>query len=79
MPITYKKTVAVLDGVCAIEDAEILYHWLQDHPNAKVNLKTCTHLHTALLQVLMQQQVDISLMPQQQSLRDWLHPLLQTQ
>ncbi len=53
MSITYKKTVAVLDGRLAVEEAESLFDWLLNKPNAKVNLKDLTFAHTAILQLLM--------------------------
>ncbi|MET0026914.1 MAG: hypothetical protein ABW101_04705 [Candidatus Thiodiazotropha sp.] len=53
MTIEFKKTVAVLDGICAIEEAETLLEWLLENPKGKLNLKQCEHMHTSILQVLM--------------------------
>ncbi|WP_025322986.1 hypothetical protein [Deferrisoma camini] len=72
MPITFKKTVAVLEGVCAVEDAEGLLAWLQSHPRGKVNLKRVEHLHTAVLQVLMAASPAISAWPEDPDLAQWL-------
>lgn len=53
MTIRFKKTVAVLDDICTIEEAETLLEWLLDNPKGKLNFKQCKHIHTAILQVLM--------------------------
>lgn len=74
--MTYKKTVAVLEGVCTVEEAEDLLIWLQNRPRAKVNLKRCTHLHAALLQVLMATGVPVSAWPEDPGLRVWLEVAL---
>ena len=43
----------VLDGVCAVEDAEPLLQRLQATPAASVDWTQCRQLHTAVLQVIM--------------------------
>ncbi len=53
MAIIFKKTVAMLEDICTIEEAETLLEWLLDNPKGKVNFKQCEHIHTAILQVLM--------------------------
>ncbi len=76
MPIIYKKTVAVLEGVCEIEEAETLLSWLLEHPKGKLNLKRLEHPHTALLQVLMALRPDVSVFPEVEDVANWLQPLL---
>ncbi len=63
MPIEFKKTVAVCNGVCSIEEAETLLGWLLENPKGKVNLKSCEQLHTAIVQVLMASKVAFSALP----------------
>lgn len=53
MPIESRKSLATCSGVCSVEEAETLLGWLQDHPKGKLSLKSCEHLHTAVLQVLI--------------------------
>jgi len=77
MPINYKKTVAVLDGHCQIEEAEVLLEWLLEHPKAKLNLKGCTQIHTAVLQVLMASAAVISIWPEDALISAWLKPILE--
>ena len=43
----------ILDGVCAVEDAEPLLQMLQATPAAAVDWTRCRQLHTAVLQVIM--------------------------
>jgi len=45
--------IIVLDGECAVEDAETLLRLLQAQPEGPVDWSACTRLHTAVLQVLM--------------------------
>ncbi len=43
----------ILDGVCAVEDAEPLLQMLQATPAAVVDWTQCRQLHTAVLQVIL--------------------------
>jgi hypothetical protein len=43
----------VLDGRCPVEDAEALLELLQATSAAPLDWTKCTHLHTAVLQVIM--------------------------
>ena len=72
MPITYKKTVAVLDEVCEIEEAESLLGWLLEHPKGRLNLKRLSHPHTAVLQVMMALRPEISAIPDDPEVASWL-------
>lgn len=68
MPLTTKVKVAVLEGACAADEAETLLAWLIEKPQGQLNLKQCTHLHTAVLQVMMASGAKISIWPQDQQL-----------
>jgi ribosome maturation factor RimP len=70
------KNVACFKGVCTVEEAESLLQWLQDQQRAKVTLKECTHLHAAILQVLMAAKVMVTLPPDDPDLAQWLIPAL---
>ena len=43
----------VLDGRCLVEEAEPLLQFLQASPAARLDWRQCTHLHTAVLQVIL--------------------------
>ena len=43
----------VLEGVCPVEDAEVLLQLLQTMPTAALDWTPCRQLHTAVLQVVL--------------------------
>lgn len=45
--------IILLQGVCAIEDAEALLRHLSAEPGTQVDWSACEHAHTAIIQVLM--------------------------
>lgn len=76
MSIEYKKTVAIMEGECAVEDAEVLLEWILLNPKGKINLKQCEHMHTAVLQVLMAVNPSVSVWPDKDSPACWLSTVL---
>lgn len=76
MAIDYKKQVAHLRDQLGAEEADTLFSWLQENPKASLNLSRCTHLHAAVLQVLILLRPSISVWPDQVELTHWLKPLL---
>jgi hypothetical protein len=42
----------MLEGDCPVEDAEPLLQMLQGGPRPRLDWTTCSHLHTAVLQVV---------------------------
>ena len=75
MPIDYDDALLVCRDLVSGDDAEELLGWLQGRPTAKVDLRDCSHLHPATLQVLLAAAVQIQAWPQEPSLRSWLEPL----
>lgn len=43
----------VLEGVCPVEDAEVLLQLLQSGPAPALDWTTCLQIHTAVLQVIL--------------------------
>jgi hypothetical protein len=78
MPIEFKKQKAVFRGGATVEEAEALLEWLQTKPAAKVDLSTCSHLHTADLQVLMAAKTEVASWPADSDLRAWLETALKS-
>jgi hypothetical protein len=76
VPIEFKKNRAVFRDEVTVEEAEGLLEWLQTRPTAKADLASCSHMHTANLQVLMTAKVGISSWPKNSELRAWLEPAL---
>ena len=77
MSVEYKKkSVQLIDDV-GVDDAEGLLQWLQANPKATINLSRCTHVHAAVLQVLMAAGMTVTSWPQDSQLDGWLRPALQ--
>ncbi len=45
--------IVILEGACSVEDAEPVLRLLQANPPPAVDWTTCSHLHTAVIQVLL--------------------------
>lgn len=76
MPIRFDKNSVILEGACTVEEALPLLEHLQLHRKAKVAMHACTHLHSAVLQVLMGTHPAISSLPEEDFMRRWLSPAL---
>ncbi len=76
MPIVKKKTVLQLEGHCTVEEAEDLLQWLDANPRGRLNLRACTHCHTAIIQVLMARRPLVSAEPDDPFLRRQILPLI---
>ena len=67
----------LLQGVCALEDAEVLLRCLAVDPEAGVDWSACEQAHTAVIQVLLATKVRIVGFPTNSFLRDHLSAFLQ--
>lgn len=76
MPLRFNKNSVALEDACTVEEALTLLEFLQANPAARLNLRGCTQMHTALLQVLMAVGPKIVALPAEDFLRRWLTPLL---
>ncbi len=45
--------IVILEGACTVEDAEPLLQLLQTTPAPAVDWTICSHLHTAVVQVIL--------------------------
>jgi hypothetical protein len=72
MPIHYTETEARIEEQCTVEEAEPLFEWLQEHPEGRVDLSACDHMHTAILQVLMALRPPVSAPPDEPFFARWL-------
>jgi len=72
MAIAYKKSRAVFSEVAGAEEAEGLLEWLSKHPKGKIDLKECSHLHPANLQVLMASGCAAYVAPSDPGLAAWV-------
>lgn len=71
MPIAFQDRLAVFHEVVEAIDAEPLWAWMVQGP-AQVDLRTCTHLHAAVLQVLLAARPGIVAWPDDPELRQWM-------
>jgi hypothetical protein len=76
MPLNFTEDTVTADGAAIVEDALTLLEFLQSHANAKVDLGSCTHLHTAVLQVLLAATPEIVALPREAFLARWLSQAL---
>lgn len=72
MVLELKKTLAHLSEEVAVQEAEALLEWIQANPKGKLVLTDCTHLHTAVLQVILRTGVAIQKPPTDPDLALWL-------
>lgn len=76
MPLDLSGNVARFADVCTVEEALDLLEWARQNTPPRVDLGACTHLHTALLQVLMASDARIVAPPEDPFLKQWITPLL---
>lgn len=77
MPLRAEGTVLHLEAVCGVEEALALLEQLAAPVPPAVDLGACTHLHTALVQVLAACRPNVATPPGDPFLARWLMPLLQ--
>jgi hypothetical protein len=60
MSVLFDGNVARLHGDCPVADAETLATGLQAYPDCKIDLSAAGHLHTAVVQILLAFDAEIS-------------------
>ena len=63
MPIVYGGDTAQFLDACVVDEALDLLEWLRGQPQAKIDLETCTHLHTSLFQLILATRPGINCLP----------------
>ncbi len=53
MPLRLADDLVTVTGVLGVDDVEPLVAWLRAHPEGRVDLSGCEHLHTGALQALL--------------------------
>ena len=72
MAIQYNKKTVVFGDTVSVEEAEDLLQWQQKNPKGRMDLTACTHLHAAVLQVMMATQMAVTAWPLDKDLKTWL-------
>ena len=67
-----EEPYAILEQNCVAEDADALLDWLRFTVDPLVDLGSCSHLHTAVLQLLMAARVRTRALPPDPVLADCL-------
>ena len=75
MPIRCVDDTVFLEGVCAVEDAEIVLEHLQSGARV-IDWSDCTHLHSACFQVMLAARPPMRGVPRNPELARWLAPIL---
>jgi hypothetical protein len=75
MTIRRADEVIFLEGVCPVEDAEVLIEQLQAGA-ALIDWSGCTHLHAACFQLLLLARLPVRGTPANPALARWLAPIL---
>jgi hypothetical protein len=75
MTIRLTDQTIFLEGVCAVEDAELMIQHLQGGA-AQFDWANCSHLHAACLQVLLAAGVPVQGTPDNPELARWLVPVM---
>lgn len=76
MGIAFNDACIVLDGVIAVDQADIVQAWLLEHPCWGVDFQDCVHLHPAMLQVLLCAGLPALRWPRDAALALWLRSVM---
>ena len=77
MTILIENGAIRLEGVCGHDEVEELLDALEKYADLPINLTQTEHLHTAILQVLVQAKRQLDGEARDAFIRDWLVPVLQ--
>ena len=75
MTVRHAGDTIFLEGVCAVEDAEILLQHLQAGADL-IDWCSCTHLHAACFQMVLVSQLPMKGPPANPEIVRWLEPIL---
>jgi hypothetical protein len=76
MPLRLARNRLYFDGACGVDEALTLQEYLSRPKPPKIDLQACTHLHTALAQVLAAFRPSRPVPPDDPFLASWLMPLI---
>jgi len=76
MTVQFLDDTVTLDGICSIEDADLLLQHLLAAPDAAVDWRTCDRAHASVIQMLLVSKVILIGPPRGSFLRDFISPTL---
>jgi hypothetical protein len=77
MTVRLENEAIVLEGICGVEQVEMLLGHLEQHPGLPVDIGGAETLHTALWQVLLMARPKLVGVPTSGFVGDFLIPALQ--
>lgn len=72
MSIILNHLEATFSDIVAISDADIVLEWVQQNQGVSVDLSACSHLHPAVIQILLASGACVSAWPTDPDLARWL-------
>jgi hypothetical protein len=79
MPLRLHEQTATLTGTVTVDDAEVFTTWLRTTPGPSVDLRDCTHLHTAVFQAILAFAPTVSAGPTEHFLARYVLPMLRSE
>lgn len=71
MALEFKKNKAIFKEIVNVEEAEPLFEWFLKVKKPEVDMTECSHIHTAVLQLLMIFKPKL-ILPKDEGLKLWL-------
>ena len=79
MPLRLHEQTATLTGSVTVDDAETFTAWLRTTTAPSVDLRDCTHLHTAVFQAILVFEPTVTAGPTEPFLARHVLPMLQSE
>jgi len=76
MPVRLHEQTATLTGTVTVDDAEAFTTWLRTTDGPSVDLRDCTHLHTAVFQAILAFAPTVTAGPTEHFLARYVLPML---
>ncbi len=76
MTIQVRGKLLKLVDTCPVEEAEVLHDKLLEKPDVQIDLSECTHLHSAVVQVLLAQPRAVKRVADDPFLSRWVVPAI---
>lgn len=79
MPVRLHEQTATLIGIVTVDDAEAFAAWLRTTTEPSVDLRDCSHLHTAVFQAILAFAPTVTAGPTEPFLARYVRPMLRSE
>jgi hypothetical protein len=79
VPLQLHEQTATLTGTVTVDDAETFTTWLRTTDTPSVDLRDCTHLHTAVFQAILAFAPTVTAGPTEPFLARYILPMLRSE